>query len=125
MFDAHRLSAYLAAGETERAIPMLLESERDFPDDYNPPARLARAYLTLKRFDEARAAVDRASARVYGPRSLRVFVLAADIAKARGDVAAERAALEQGLARTARAVLNENQKKLRADVEKRLRDVGR
>jgi thiol-disulfide isomerase/thioredoxin len=125
VFDAHRLSAYLAAGEAERAIPMLVESERDFPEDYNPPARLARAYLTLKQFDEARAAVDRASARVYGPRSLRVFVLAADIAKARGDVTSERAALEQGLARTARAVLNENQKKLRADVEKRLRDVGR
>jgi thiol-disulfide isomerase/thioredoxin len=125
VFDAHRLSAYLAASEAERAIPMLVESERDFPDDYNPPARLARAYLVLKRLDDARAAVDRASARVYGPRSMRVFVLAADIAKARADAAGERAALEQGLARTARAVLNENQKKLRADLEKRLRELRR
>jgi thiol-disulfide isomerase/thioredoxin len=125
VFDPHRLLAYLAAGEPERAIPMLTESERDFPDDYNPPARLARVYLTEKRLEEARAAIDRAGARVYGPRSLRVFDLAADIAKARGDVPAERAALEQGLARTTRAVLNENQKKLRAGLEKRLHELAR
>jgi thiol-disulfide isomerase/thioredoxin len=123
VFDAHRLSAYLAAGEPERAVPMLSESERDFPEDYNPPARLARAYLTAKRLDDARAAIDRASARVYGPRSLRVFALAADIAKERGDRRGERAALEQALARTARAVLNDNQKKLRGDLEKRLREL--
>jgi thiol-disulfide isomerase/thioredoxin len=121
VFDAHRLSAYLAAGEPERAVAMLTESERDFPDDYNPPARLARAYLTMKRLDDAQAAILRASARVYGPRSLRVFALAADIAKARGDVAGERAALEQALARTSKVVMNENQKKLRAELEKRLR----
>jgi len=125
VFDPHRLSAYLAAGEPERAVPMLDESERDFPDDYNPPARLARVYLTEKRLDDARAAIERAGARVYGPRALRVFDLAADIAKARGDVAAERAALEQGLARTTRAVLNDNQKKLRASLEKRLHELAR
>jgi thiol-disulfide isomerase/thioredoxin len=125
VFDPHRLSAYLAAGEPERAVPMLTQSERDFPEDYNPPARLARVYLTEKRLDDARAAIDRAGARVYGPRSLRVFDLAADIAKARGDVATERAALQQGLARTAHAVLNDNQKKLRASLEKRLQELGR
>ena len=125
VFDPHRLSAYLAAGEPERAVPMLVESERDFPDDYNPPARLARAYLDEKRLDDARAAIDRAGARVYGPRSLRVFDLAADIAKARGDVASERAALEQGLARTTHVVLNENQKKLRASLERRLHELPR
>jgi thiol-disulfide isomerase/thioredoxin len=123
VFDPHRLSAYLAAGEPERAIPMLSESERDFPDDYNPPARLARAYLEAKRLDDARSAIERAGARVYGPRSLRIFDLAADIAKARGDVAAQRKALEQGLARTTHAVLNENQKKLRATLEKRLHEL--
>lgn len=125
VFDPHRLSAYLAAGQPERAVPMLVESERDFPDDYNPPARLARAYLTAGRLDDAKAAVERAGARVYGPRSLRVFLLAADIAKARGDRAGERAALEQALARTTTAVLNDNQKRLRADLEKRLRDLLR
>jgi thiol-disulfide isomerase/thioredoxin len=124
VFDPHRLSAYLAAGEPERAVPMLVESERAFPEDYNPPARLARAFLTMKRLDDAKAAIDRAAARVYGPRSLRVFGLAAEIAKARGDVPGERAALEQAMSHTAHAVLNENQKKLRASLAKRLRDLG-
>lgn len=121
VFDPHRLSAYLAAGEPERAIPMLAESERAFPEDYNPPARLARAYLTMKRFDDAHAAIERAAARVYGPRSLRIFALAADIAKARSDGPGERSALELALTRTAHAVMSESQKKLRADLADRLR----
>ena len=123
VFDPHRLNAYLAAGEPARAVPMLQHSEREMPDDYNPPARLARAYLEMKQLDDAQAAIQRASAKVYGPRSLRIFVLAADIAKARGDAAGERAALEQGLARTSKAVLSESQKKLRAELEKRLREL--
>lgn len=125
VFDAHRLAAYIAAGEAERAVAMLTLSEREFPADYNPPARLARAYLETKRLDDAKAAIERAASRVYGPRSLRVYGLAADIAKARADVAGERAALEQAVARTASVTLNENQKKLRADLEKRLRDLPR
>ena len=121
VFDPHRLSAYLAAGEPERAIPMLTESERAFPEDYNPPARLARAYLTMKRLDDAHAAIERAAGRVYGPRSLRVFGLAAEIAKARSDVPGERSALEQALSRTAHVVMSDSQKKLRADLADRLR----
>ncbi len=123
VFDPHRLEAYLAAEEPERALPMLAESERDFPEDYNPPARLARALLTMKRIDEAKAAIERASARVYGPRSLRVFALAAEIAKARGDAAGERTALEQAIARTSQSVLNESQKKQRTELMKRLREL--
>jgi hypothetical protein len=123
VFDPHRLAAYLAAGKPERALPMLSASERDFPDDYNPPARLARAYLTANQLDDAKAAIDRAGERVYGPRCLRVFSLAADIARARGDRAGERRALEEAIGRTARAVLNDNQKKLRAELEKRLREL--
>ena len=120
VFDPHRLSAYLAAGEPARAVPMLETSERDFPTDYNPPARLARVFLTTKQLDEASAAIDRASSRVYGPRSLRVFSLAADIAHERGDREAEARALELGLAKTASAVLNESQKKLRDALAERL-----
>src|SRR5262249_4074814 len=35
VFDAHRLTAYRALGQPERAIPMLEASERDVPEDYN------------------------------------------------------------------------------------------
>lgn len=120
VYDAHRVNAYLALGEPLRAVPMLQESERDAPGDYNPPARLARVYFEAKKLDDAKAAIERAGDRVYGPRSLRVFVLAADIAAARGDRAGERAALERALAKTAQAVLNASQKKLRDTLEKRL-----
>ncbi len=98
VFDPHRLSAYLELGEPERAIPMLEASQRDFPDDYNPPARLALAYKAMKRWDEALAASDRALAGVYGPRKLRVLEARADIHVGRGDVAAARRTLEEAVA---------------------------
>lgn len=123
VFDAHRLGAYLVLGQPERAVPMLLASERDFPDDYNPPVRLARTYLEMKKLDEAAAAVDRARTRVYGPRVMRVLMTAADIAKARGDRAGERKALEEALARTEKATLTSGQRKVRDGLAKRLADL--
>ncbi|MEP6994867.1 MAG: tetratricopeptide repeat protein [Acidobacteriota bacterium] len=96
--DPNRLSAFQAAGALEKAIPMLDQSEKDFPADYNPPARLAYVYLHLKRYAEARPAADRALARVYGPRRIRVLLTLADIQKGQGDAAAARQTLEDALA---------------------------
>ncbi len=118
--DPLRLSAYLALHEPARATPMLERSERDFPEDYNPPARLARVFLELSRLDEASRAVDRALARVYGPRVMRVLAVKADIAKARGDRPGEIAALEQALAKTDKAVLTEGQRSVRDGLVRRL-----
>ena len=98
VFDSHRLSAYMDLQQPERAIPMLQESERDLPDDYNPPARLAVAYLTMKKPDEALAASNRALPKVAGPRRVRVLQTRSDIFAAKGDAAASREALEQALA---------------------------
>jgi tetratricopeptide (TPR) repeat protein len=95
--DPNRLNAFEAAGEIEKAIPMLEKSEREFPEDYNPPARLAYVNLKLKRYDAALAASDRALARVYGPRKLRVLAVRADIFKAMGDTAAARKTVEDAL----------------------------
>jgi thiol-disulfide isomerase/thioredoxin len=120
VFDAHRVEAYLALGEPARAVPMLLESERDFPADYNPPARLARAYLQMNDLEKATAAIDRARARVYGPRVMLVLSTAADIAKARGDREGEKKALEEALARTEKAALTAGQKASRNKLAKRL-----
>ena len=97
VFDSHRLSAYLELGEPERAIPMLEASERDLPDDYNPPARLATTYKALKRWDEALAASDRALAKVYGPRQIGLLQTRSDIHVGRGDTAAARSTLEDAL----------------------------
>ena len=97
-FDPHRLSAYLALSEAERAIPMLEASERDFPDDYNPPARLALAYRGMKRYDEALAASDRALLLAYGPRKLVILNVRADIFDKKGDAAGAKKTREDALA---------------------------
>ncbi len=98
VYDSHRLSAYLELGMPEKTIPMLEQSERDFPDDYNPPARLAVAYRAMKEYDKALAASDRALARVYGPRKLSVLTVRADIYTAKGDPKAAKETIEQAVA---------------------------
>jgi hypothetical protein len=122
VFDAHRLLAYLAIGAPERAVPMLDASERDFPADYNPPARLARAYQAMHRPADALAAIDRAIHRAYGPRILRLYALKADLLTERGgpaDAAAARATLNEALARTKDLHLTGSYAKLRLDLEAR------
>ncbi len=98
VFDSHRVTAYLALGQPERAIPMLEASERDLPDDYNPPARLAVVYRAMKRWPDALAASDRALAKAYGPRQLGILQTRADIYIGMGDNAAARRTLEQAVA---------------------------
>jgi tetratricopeptide (TPR) repeat protein len=61
VFDTHRVLAYEAVGEPEKAVAMLEQSERDSPDDYNPPSRLAKAYLAVGRLDDALAADETAT----------------------------------------------------------------
>jgi tetratricopeptide (TPR) repeat protein len=77
---------------------MLEAAERDFPEDYNPPARLALAYRAMKKYDEALAASDRALARAYGPRKLVILSARADIYAKKGDIAAARKTYEDALA---------------------------
>jgi len=97
VYDSHRLSAYLDLGTPEKAIPMLEQSERDFPNDYNPPARLALAYKAMKEYDQALAASDRALVHVYGPRRLTVLSARADIFLAKGDAKAARETIVQAV----------------------------
>ena len=98
VFDSHRLSAYRELGQVERAIPMLEASERDLPGDYNPPARLATAYLWMKRWDEALASSDRALTKAYGPRKLGIYSTRADIFSGKGDRESARRTLEAAIA---------------------------
>jgi tetratricopeptide (TPR) repeat protein len=97
VFDSHRLSAYLALKQPERAVPMLEQSERYLPDDYNPPARLASAYRAMGKYDEAMAASDRALAKAYGPRKIGILRTRADIYAAKGDKEAARRTIEEAI----------------------------
>jgi len=96
-FDSHRVSAALALGDPARAVPALLASERDLPDDYNPPARLALLYRAMGSYDEALAASDRALGKADGPRKLRIYNTRADILLKRGDKAEARTTLEAAI----------------------------
>jgi tetratricopeptide (TPR) repeat protein len=73
VYDGHRVTVAIALGQPERVVEELRANARDFPDDYNPPARLALAYRAMRRWDEAIAASDQALARVYGPRQFVVL----------------------------------------------------
>ncbi len=99
VFDAHRLSAYLELGEPERAVDMLLRTQRDFPTDYNPFQRLATAYKAMGRWQDALAQSDLAMSRIgYGPRKMLLFTTRADIYAGLHDRAAERRTLVEAIA---------------------------
>ena len=119
VFDAHRVEAYLALGAPERALPMLEQSARDFPKDYNPPARLARVYLAMKRYDDGLAAIDRALGLAYGPRILRLYAGKADLLEAKGDKKGAAAALREGLAKVKAAPLPPRYAGQAAELERR------
>jgi tetratricopeptide (TPR) repeat protein len=119
VWDPHRLEAYIALGEVERAVPMLEQSERDFPGDYNPPFRLARAYFELHRYDPAMMEVKRALALAKGPRKLRIFMLEADIFEAQKDRAGARLALGEAIAFADQLRLPPNYRKLKDKLAKR------
>jgi tetratricopeptide (TPR) repeat protein len=98
MLDSWIVGTALALHDPARAVPLLQESEKSAPKDYNPPYRLALLYLELKRPGDALAASDRAMALAYGPRKLRVLAQRATILEAKGDLAGARKALRDAIA---------------------------
>jgi tetratricopeptide (TPR) repeat protein len=97
VFDSHRMSAYFGLKQPERAIPMLEQSERDLPDDFNPPARLGTTYRTMGKYDEALAAYDRALTKAHGPRRIGILRGKADTYAAKGDKEAARKTIEEAI----------------------------
>lgn len=96
VFDPHRVSAALASKQTVKVIEPLLQSEKDFPKDYNPPARLAVLYREQGRFDDALQAIERALSKCKeGPRKLRLFDTKASIQEKKGDAAGRKKTLEE------------------------------
>jgi thioredoxin-like negative regulator of GroEL len=98
VFDSHRLYAYIQLGTPEKAVPMLLESEKALPNDYNPPARLTSAYVAMKHWDEAIAASDRALKLGYGPRMLGTYQKRAEAFAGKGDQAMARKTMDDAIA---------------------------
>lgn len=97
VFDSHRLEVYVDLNEPQRAIPMLEQSQRDFPDDYNPPARLGLAYRTMGKYADALAAYDLALSKAYGPRKITIYRGKADTYAAKGDKAGAKQMIEEAI----------------------------
>ena len=123
VYDSHRLSLYLMMKTPEKAIPMLEQSEKDFPQDYNPPARLAAAYRALGKNDEALAAIDRALAKSYGPRKIGQYRTRADILLAKGDKEAARQTLQTAIAYAKALPAGQRSDRTVAMLEKKLGEV--
>lgn len=118
--DGYRVSAALRAKQPERALVAMQASERDLPGDYNPPARLATVLRELGRYDEALAASDRALAKVYGPRTIRLWEDRATIFEKKGDPDGAKGALKQAIAFASSLPPSERIKRTIARLEKRL-----
>jgi thiol-disulfide isomerase/thioredoxin len=84
-FDAHRVDTWLYLKQPEKAEGLLARREQEMPQDYNPPARLARVLFEEKKLPEAEAAVDRALAKMdRGQRRVGILALKAKILQAEG-----------------------------------------
>lgn len=124
VYDSHRLSAYIELGTPEKAIPMLEQSQRDFPDDYNPPARLSSAYKAMKQYDKALEASDRALELAYGPRKLLILRQRADIYTAKGDKDSAKKTLGEAIAYAKGLPAQQVRPSTIASLEKRLSDLS-
>jgi hypothetical protein len=116
-------AAAVASGRPAEALPGLAADERALPDDYDPPFYTARILAKLGRGPEALAAADRALAKAYGPRRLRIQDLRATLQEEQGDRAAARATLEDAVAEAAklpRAQLRNRERRLEQKLQQRL-----
>ncbi|MCC6216832.1 MAG: thioredoxin family protein [Polyangiaceae bacterium] len=94
-FDYGRANAYVALGRPDEAVRMLEERERQLPDSYEPPARLASVLSRTGRPREALVALERALKRAYGPRRLGYLELKASLQARLGDREGAMATLEE------------------------------
>jgi thiol-disulfide isomerase/thioredoxin len=97
VFDAHRVNAAIAAGMPQRAEAALKQSAADFPEDYNPLARLALIYKEQGKLDEALVQIEKGLEKAYGPRKLRLFEIKAQVQEKKADKAGQKATLKKAL----------------------------
>jgi len=97
-YDFARVEALQQLGRSAEAVALLSAREQALPDDYNPPHYLARLYRDLARFDEGLAAVERALARVEGPRRGAILGVKVDLLAGLGRSDEAKRTLEEQLA---------------------------
>ena len=97
-FDPHRVSAALGSKQAEKMVEPLMLSEKEFPKDYNPPARLAIIYREMGKLDDSLTAIDRALGKCKdGPRKLRLYDTKASNQDKKGDAAGKKKTIEEAV----------------------------
>jgi tetratricopeptide (TPR) repeat protein len=87
-----RAEVYAFLDRAKELVPVFERSEKDLPNQYDPPYRLAWIYHKIGQHDLALAAAKRALEKAYGPRKGRVLSLIAAVHREREDLEAEIAA---------------------------------
>lgn len=118
--DYQRMLTYLALDRGDEAAKMLEARCKEFPDNYEPPARLAFTLLELGRFEAALAPLARTLELSYGPRRLRYLAMQSKAFAKLGRHAEALASLQEELAgfRALPAKLQDGRKQ--KDLEARL-----
>jgi tetratricopeptide (TPR) repeat protein len=119
-FDGARLETLVFLERAREAAVFLAERERQLPDDYNPPHRLAIAYLALGEGENALAAIDRAIQKAWGARKARMLDKRADILEKLDRHAEVTATLEAELAHLRGLPAGQKKPALEKAVEERL-----
>lgn len=96
-YDAHRLDCYRRFKRYAQAESMLLASQKVMPDDFNPPARLARLYLDMGRFQDALSSIDRALRLANGPARIAMLEFKSTIQHGLGQPRAALTTLEDAI----------------------------
>jgi len=93
-YDYGRVVSYVALQRHDDAVAMLTARIAEFPDNYEPHARLASVLHKQEKWGPALTAVNRALELSYGPRRLRYLKLKAAIQAGQGDVSGQLGTLE-------------------------------
>lgn len=123
VYDSHRLSAYIEVGTPEKAIPMLEQSHKDFPNDYNPLYRLALVYKTTKDWDKSLEMLDRAMPKMYGPRKILAYRLNSDVLAGKGDNAGARKIIAEAVEYAKSLPVGQRNDRSIASLEKKLSEM--
>jgi len=122
-FDYQRAQAYVALKRGDEAVKMLEAREKQLPNSYEPPARLASALSKMDKLPEALVAIDRAIAKSYGPRQLLYVRQKADIQGRMGDHKAQVETLKQEVAGYEALAKGQQRPEALEDAKKRLAEA--